>query len=100
MDGMDYIIDLNDEKMLIEIVNDKKKDVSKMYNAMRKVKHLTQAQVAEAMDAGRPDISRFESGRYNPTLELMVRYANALGCDLKIELVKRDREKENDRDGK
>lgn len=94
MDGMDYIIDLDDEKMLIEIVNDKKKDVSRMYNAMRKEMHLTQAQVAEAMDAGRPDISRFESGRYNPTLELMVRYAYALGCDLKIELVRKNNDKE------
>ena len=54
---------------------------------MRKNKKLSQEQVASAAGMARPDISRFESGRYNPSLELMVRYAYALGCELKIELV-------------
>lgn len=57
------------------------------YKEMRKEKKLSQEQVAAAAGMARPDISRFESGRYNPSLELMVRYAHALGCELKIELV-------------
>ena len=50
--------------------------------------------MASAAGMARPDISRFESGRYNPSLELMVRYAHALGCELKIELVPTDENKQ------
>lgn len=64
-----------------------KKKVVEQYKEMRKNKNLSQEQVASAAGMARPDISRFESGRYNPSLELMVRYAHALGCELKIELV-------------
>ena len=85
---MDYMVNKNGIQVLIEadpIVI--KKQVVEQYKEMRKNKKLSQEQVASAAGMARPDISRFESGRYNPSLELMVRYAHALGCELKIELV-------------
>ena len=39
------------------------------YKEMRNEKKLSQEQVALAADMARPDISQFESGRYNPLLE-------------------------------
>ena len=85
---MDYMVNKNGIQVLIEadpVVI--KKQVVEQYKEMRKNKNLSQEQVASAAGMARPDISRFESGRYNPSLELMVRYAHALGCELKIELV-------------
>ena len=85
---MDYMVNKNGIQVLIEadpIVI--KKQVVEQYKEMRKNKKLSQEQVASVAGMARPDISRFESGRYNPSLELMVRYAHALGCELKIELV-------------
>ena len=85
---MDYIVNKNGVQILIE--EDPvtiKKRVVEQYKEMRKEKKLSQEQVAAVAGMARPDISRFESGRYNPSLELMVRYAHALGCELKIELV-------------
>lgn len=53
-----------------------KKQVVEQYKQMRKDKKLSQEHVAATAGRARPDISRFESGRYNPSLELMVRYAH------------------------
>ena len=85
---MDYIVNKNGVPILIESDPTAiKKQVVEQYKTIRKEKKLSQEQVAAAAGMARPDISRFESGRYNPSLELMVRYAHTLGCELKIELV-------------
>lgn len=85
---MDYIVNKNGVPILIESDPTAiKKQVVEQYKTIRKEKKLSQEQVAAVAGMARPDISRFESGRYNPSLELMVRYAHALGCELKIELV-------------
>ena len=85
---MDYMVNKNGVQILIEADPTAiKKQVVDQYKNIRKEKKLSQEQVANAAGMARPDISRFESGRYNPSLELMIRYAHALGCELKIELV-------------
>lgn len=85
---MDYMVNKNGVQVLIEADPVSiKNQVVYQYKEMRKEKKLSQEQVAAAAGMARPDISRFESGRYNPSLELMVRYAHALGCELRIELV-------------
>lgn len=85
---MDYMVNKNGIQVLIEADPVAiKKQVVEQYKEMRKNKKLSQEQVASVAGMARPDISRFESGRYNPSLELMIRYAHALGCELKIELV-------------
>ena len=91
---MDYIVNKNGVQILIEADPVAiKKQVVEQYKEMRKEKKLSQEQVASVAGMARLDISRFESGRYNPSLELMVRYAHALGCELKIELVQVDKYK-------
>ncbi len=93
---MDYIVNKNGVQILIEANPTAiKKQVVDQYKNIRMEKKLSQEQVAAAAGMARPDISRFESGRYNPSLELMVRYAHALGCELKIELVPTENHKLN-----
>ncbi len=49
---------------------------------------LTQDAVAERMGTTKSAISRLESaGRHAPSLATLRRYANAVGCELKIKLV-------------
>jgi len=50
---------------------------------------LTQAAVAERMGTTKSAISRLESaGRHTPSLRVLKRYAQAVGCELQIKLVR------------
>lgn len=85
---MDYIVNKNGEQILIEANPvEMKKQIVGQFKDIRKERKISQEQVARAAGMARPDVSRFESGKYNPSLELMIRYAHALGCELKVELV-------------
>lgn len=50
----------------------------------RKVAGMTQAELAERMGTAQTNISRFESGRYNPSLAFLQKMAESLGKKLKI----------------
>lgn len=87
---MDYIFDLDGTEILIEVQQkDIRKYVIEQYVKCRKEKKLTQEQLAQRTGISRPNISRFESGNYNPSLEMMVRIAEALGMNLNIKLESR-----------
>lgn len=85
---MDYMVNKNGIHILIEADPDEmKKQIVGQFKDIRLEKKISQEQAASAAGMARPDVSRFESGKYNPSLELMIRYAHALGCELKVELV-------------
>ena len=50
----------------------------------RKAAGMTQKELAERMGTAQANISRFESGNYNPTLAFLQRMARSLGKTLKI----------------
>ena len=47
---------------------------------------MTQKQLAEKMGTAQANISRFESGTYNPSLAFLQKMADSLGKTLKISL--------------
>ncbi|MEO0885432.1 MAG: helix-turn-helix transcriptional regulator [Cyanobacteria bacterium J06648_10] len=53
---------------------------------------LTQAEVAEKMGTKAPAVTRLESslgnGKHSPSIATLQRYAQAVGCELKIQLVR------------
>lgn len=53
---------------------------------VREYTYLTQAEVAERAGISRTNISRFESGEYNPTLEMLVKLATAMDLDILVTL--------------
>ena len=59
------------------------------YIKCRKEKHLTQADVASVLGTKRPNITRFENGSYNPTLDFLVKVAEGMGMELEIHLVEK-----------
>ena len=50
----------------------------------RIAKHMTQQAVAELAGTKRSNISRMESGKYNPSLDFMVKVAQAMDLQLHI----------------
>lgn len=84
---MDYIYDNNGEKILIEQEQSRaKEEVIEQFIRYRKSKKMTQGDLAKKVGVPRTNITRFESGRYNPSLEMMVKVATALGMKLSITL--------------
>ena len=59
----------------------------------RKRAGLTQAEIAARMGTKSPAVARIEAGggskRHSPSIATLRRYAEAVGCKLKIELVPR-----------
>ena len=49
--------------------------------------NITQKELAERIGTKQSNISRLESGSYNPTIELLNRIANAFGKRLELRLV-------------
>lgn len=52
----------------------------------RKMAGMTQAELAQRMGTAQANISRFESGTYNPSLAFLQKMAESLGKKLKISL--------------
>ena len=53
----------------------------------RKEQNITQAELAKRVGTQKSNISRLESGNYNPSLDFLEKVATSLGKSLKIELV-------------
>ena len=62
------------------------------YIGYRRLRNLTQEELASNMWIKRPNISRFETGQYNPTLDLLVKMAESMDLELHIELADRQEE--------
>ena len=54
--------------------------------AARRESHLTQERLAEACGTKKSNISRMESGRYNPSLDFLVRLAESMDRELSIHI--------------
>ncbi len=55
---------------------------------VRRAANLTQEQVAERMGVQKHTISKLENNKHSPSIATLKRYAEALGCKLKIQMVK------------
>jgi len=53
----------------------------------RKENHLTQHELAELIGTKQSNISRLESGGYNPSLEFLGKIAGAMGKKLEVRIV-------------
>ncbi len=52
----------------------------------RSEKHLTQEEFAKIMGTQKSNISRLESGNYNPSLDFIIKAANLLGKKVEVTL--------------
>lgn len=85
---MDYIYTGPDGKAILieKVQGDIRKSLISQYIVCRKQKGITQVELSQKAGISQPNITRFESGNYNPSLEMLVRIAEALDMKLEIEL--------------
>lgn len=82
----------NVQFLLLEKQKNTRKNVIEQYVKFRKDRNLTQEELAGIIGVSRPSISRFESGDYNPTLDMMVKIAEGLELNLDISLKQKEGE--------
>lgn len=88
---MDYIYTSGEQKVIIEAEQkNTRRSVIEQYVQCRKMHGMTQAELAKRTGIPRSNITRFESGSYNPSLELLVRIAAALGMNLQVQLTAKE----------
>ena len=88
---MDYIYTSGEQKVIIEAEQkNTRRSVIEQYVQCRKMQGMTQAELAKGTGIPRSNITRFESGSYNPSLELLVRIAAALGMNLQVQLTAKE----------
>lgn len=61
-------------------------DVISQLITVRKEQNMTQAELAKKVGTQKSNISRLESGNYNPSLDFLIKIATCLGKNVKIQL--------------
>ena len=62
-------------------------DFARQIRALRQSQHLTQQVLADRVGTKKSNISRLESGRYNPSLDFLVKVAGCLGKTVEIQIM-------------
>lgn len=90
----DYVISTDEFAVVLEGEQRRiKEEVARQYIACRKQKKMTQADVAAVAGMKRPNITRFETGDYNPTIDMLVKVAECMGMTVEIKLVEKAKAK-------
>lgn len=76
----------NNKKLVEGVQLETRKQLIEQLITYRKAKKITQADISESTGIQRPNISRLESGKYNPTLDMIVRVADSIGLEVEITL--------------
>ena len=61
-------------------------EVVEQLKSARKAQNVTQEVLAERVGTKKSNISRFESGRYNPSLDFLIKVADSLGTQIQIRI--------------
>lgn len=61
-------------------------EVAKQLRDARKSQGMTQESLAELVGTKKSNISRLESGRYNPSLDFLVKVARGLGKQIQVKV--------------
>ena len=61
-------------------------EVISQIKQVRKEQHMTQEALAELAGTKKSNISRLESGKYNPSLDLLIKIAECLGKRIHVHM--------------
>ena len=61
-------------------------EVVEQLKSAHKAQNVTQEMLAERVGTKKSNISRFESGRYNPSLDFLIKVADSLGKQIQIRI--------------
>lgn len=61
--------------------------VAQELKSARRERKMTQQELADLSGTQKSNISRLESGKYNPTLDFLVKVAGSLGRQVRVDLI-------------
>lgn len=64
-----------------------REEVVRQLREVRKAEGITQEHLAELVGTKKSNISRLESGRYNPSLDFLVKVADGLGKQISVKVM-------------
>ena len=73
-----------------DVLQKKRQAIIRQFVTERIIQGLTQEELAERIGTQRSNICRLESGKQNPSLDLMVKLSQALGKELEFNLVEKE----------
>ncbi len=65
---------------------DIRENVVSQLRTLRKEQGMTQEHLAELVGTKKSNISRLESGRYNPSLDFLIKVADGLGKQITVKI--------------
>jgi len=68
-------------------INTPRVEVVRQLKEVRKAEGMTQEHLAELVGTKKSNISRLESGRYNPSLDFLVKVADGLGRQITVKVI-------------
>ena len=66
--------------------NHARQDIASQLRQVRKEQGMTQERLAEKVGTRKSNISRLESGRYNPSLDFLEKVAGGLGREIEVKV--------------
>ena len=63
-----------------------RQEVARQLREVRKAEGMTQEHLAKLVGTKKSNISRLESGRYNPSLDFLVKVAEGLGKQITVQV--------------
>ena len=66
--------------------NHARQEIASQLRQVRKEQGLTQERLAEKVGTRKSNISRLESGRYNPSLDFLEKVAGGLGREIEVKV--------------
>ncbi len=67
-------------------INSPRQEVARQIKQVRKEQGITQESLAELVGTKKSNISRLESGRYNPSLDFLAKVAGGLGKKIQVKV--------------
>ena len=66
--------------------NHARQEIASQLRQVRKEQGMTQERLAEKVGTRKSNISRLESGRYNPSLDCLEKVAGGLGREIEVQV--------------
>ena len=66
--------------------NHARQEIASQLQQVRKEQGMTQERLAEKVGTRKSNISRLESGRYNPSLDFLEKVAGGLGREIEVKV--------------
>lgn len=88
----DYVWKDGEFEQVVEVQrNSMSKDMVNRLVAYRKKMKMTQQDIADITGIQRPNIARFEAGTHTPTMDVLIKYATAVGMDMVVDFQERSK---------